>query len=158
VKKNLLRRSSRSGYTLLEMILVLTIMGLIAGVVAYNLVGVLGTAKERKAETDILGFKESLAAYQLQTGTLPTTEQGLSALWAKPTAEPIPDHWRAMLDHDCSLDPWGHPYQYLNPGKHNPDKYDVFSMGPDGIANTDDDIGNWDTTPASGSSSNPGSN
>ena len=133
------------------MILVLTIMGLLAGLVIYNLVGVQDTAKVHKAETDILGFKETLAAYQLETGTLPTTEQGLAALWSRPTAEPIPQHWRAMLDHDCSLDPWGHPYQYLNPGKHNPDKYDIFSMGPDGIAGTDDDIGNWETTPSPGS-------
>jgi general secretion pathway protein G len=146
------RRSNRSGYTLLEMILVLTIMGLLAGLVIYNLVGVGDTAKVQKAETDVLGFKEMLAAYQLESGTLPTTEQGLSALWVKPTAEPIPQRWRAMLDHEID-DPWGHPYQYRNPGKRNPDKYDVFSMGPDGLPDTDDDIGNWQSTPSPSSSS-----
>ena len=64
------------------------------------------------------------------------------------TVEPIPPRWRKELDEE-TLDPWGHSYQYRNPGRHNPDKYDVFSMGPDGLPDTDDDIGNWPDPKAS---------
>jgi general secretion pathway protein G len=105
-------------------------------------------AQQQKAQSDLLSFKELLAAYQLESGSLPTTEQGLKALWEKPTVEPVPDRWKAMLDEEVK-DPWGHPYQYLYPGKHNPDRYDVWSMGADGVTDTDDDIGNWKKSPSS---------
>jgi len=93
-------------------------------------------------QADILTFKEMLASYELGNGSLPTTDQGIKALWAKPTVEPIPPRWHAELDNEVT-DPWGHPYQYLNPGKHNPDKYDVFSWGPTGNTDGSDAIGNW---------------
>ena len=140
-------RTFRRGFTLMEMLLVLTIIALLMGMVIYHLTGINETAQRQKAQTDIVGFKELLAAYQLESSSLPTTEQGLKALWSKPMVEPIPQHWRAMLDGE-TLDPWGHPYQYRNPGKRNPDKYDVFSMGPDGQPDTDDDIGNWLDAPS----------
>ena len=137
------RKYSRRGFTLIEMLIVLTIMGLLMGIVIYNMVGVGETAKTQKVQSDLLSFKELLAAYQLESMTLPTTEQGLKVLWVKPTIEPIPQHWRAMLDGDETVDPWGHIYQYRYPGKHNPDRYDIFSMGPDGQPDTQDDLGNW---------------
>jgi general secretion pathway protein G len=143
----LARRADRSAFTLIEMLLVLTIIALLMGMAIYHLVGVDKSAQEQRVQTDLLGLKESLAAYQLETGTLPTTEQGLQALWARPTTEPIPEHWRAMLDEPL-LDPWQHPYQYRNPGKHNPDRYDIYSVGPDGQPETDDDIGNWHDAPS----------
>jgi general secretion pathway protein G len=132
----------------MEMLLVLTIISLLVALAMFHLGNIAGTADEKKVDADIAGFKELLAAYQLETGSLPTTEQGLKALVTKPTVEPIPQHWRAMLDQE-TLDPWGHPYQYRNPGKHNPDKYDVYSMGPDGQPDNEDDIGNWTTTSTS---------
>jgi general secretion pathway protein G len=135
-------RRSRAGFTLMEMLLVLTIIALLMGMVIYHLTGIGEGAKEQKVQADLLGFKELLAAYQLETGALPTTEQGLKALWIKPTIEPIPQHWRALLESETQ-DPWNHPYQYQNPGKHNPERYDISSMGPDGLPDTDDDIGNW---------------
>ncbi len=95
-----------------------------------------------------------LLAYETQTGSLPTTEQGLQVLWNKPTTEPVPDNWRAEMDSPI-LDPWGHPYQFRIPGKHNPKTYDVFSMGPDGQPDTDDDIGNWKAAPATSTAQNP---
>ncbi len=126
----------------MEMLIVLSIIALLMGMVIYNLTGVNEVAQGQKVQSDILTFKEALASYQLESGTLPTTEQGLKALWEKPTAEPVPDRWKAMMDEETK-DPWGHSYQYLNPGKHNPDRYDIFSMGPDGQPDTADDIGNW---------------
>jgi general secretion pathway protein G len=136
------RLISRRGFTLMEMLMVLTIIALLMGMVIYQLTGVGESAKVQKVQSDLLGFKELLAAYQLESGSLPTTEQGLKALWSKPTVEPVPQHWRAMLEGE-TLDPWNHSYQYQNPGKHNPDRYDVWSMGPDGVSGNDDDIGNW---------------
>jgi general secretion pathway protein G len=135
-------RTSRRGFTLMEMIIVLTIIALLMSMVIFQVSSMSGGAEREKAQADLLAFKEMLAAYQLDNGSLPTTEQGLKALWSKPTVEPVPLRWHAELDQE-TLDPWGHSYQYCNPGKHNPDKYDVFSMGPDGLPNTDDDIGNW---------------
>jgi len=126
----------------MEMLIVLTIIALLMGMVIFQVSDLSGGAKREKVQADLLAFKEMLASYQLETGTLPTTEQGLKALWSEPTVEPIPQHWRKQLDQE-TLDPWGHSYQYRNPGKHNPDKYDVFSMGEDGQPDTPDDIGNW---------------
>jgi general secretion pathway protein G len=143
-------RSSSAGFTLMEMLIVLTIIGLLMGMVIYHLSGVSEMAQAEKVDSDLLSFKELLAAYQLESGTLPTTEQGLKALWEKPTVEPVPDRWKAMLDGETK-DPWGHSYEYLNPGKHNPDRYDIWSMGPDGQSDTDDDIGNWKKAPSASS-------
>jgi len=135
-------RSSRLGFTLMEMIIVLTIIALLMGLVIMNLGGIGDVAKIKKTQADILAFKEALSTYQLQTGTLPTTDQGLKALWQKPTTDPIPDQWHRIMDEEV-LDPWGRSYKYLNPGKHNTDGYDVYSTGPDGQDGGDDNIGNW---------------
>jgi len=126
----------------MEMIIVLTIIALLMGMVIFQVSDLSGGAKREKAQADLLAFKEMLATYQLENGSLPTTEQGISVLWVKPTVEPVPPRWRKQLEEE-TLDPWGHSYKYLNPGKHNPDNYDVFSMGPDGLPDTDDDVGNW---------------
>ena len=138
-------RSSRLGFTLMEMLIVLSIIALLMGMVIMQVTSMSAGAEKTKVRADILAFKEMLAAYQLDNGTLPTTDQGLKALWSKPTVEPIPQHWRPMLESE-TLDPWGHSYVYRNPGKHNTTKYDIFSMGPDGLPDTADDIGNWDDT------------
>jgi len=143
-------RASRLGFTLMEMLIVLTIIALLMGMVIFQVSDLSGGAKREKVQADLLAFKEMLATYQLENGTLPSTEQGLKALWVKPTVEPVPPHWRKQLDEE-TLDPWGHSYQYRNPGKKNPDKYDVFSMGEDGLPDTDDDIGNWPDAKAANS-------
>lgn len=152
----LLRRSlkaARSGFTLMEMLIVLTIIALLMGLVIFKVRDLTAGAKPEKVNADLLTFKEMLATYQLENQMLPTNEQGIKALWSKPTTEPIPPRWRKQLDEE-TLDPWGHPYQYRNPGKHNPDSYDIFSMGEDGQPDTDDDIGNWSTTSGTSTSSN----
>jgi len=134
--------ASRLGFTLMEMLIVLTIIALLMGMVIFQVRDLTAGAKPEKVKADLLTFKEMLATYQLDNGMLPTTDQGIKALWSKPTVEPIPPRWRKQLDEE-TLDPWGHSYQYRNPGKHNPDGYDLFSMGEDGLPDTDDDIGNW---------------
>lgn len=142
-------RRARRGFTLMEMIIVLTIIALLTGLVIATLSPIGDIAKVKKAMADIQSLKVALSAYQLETGAYPTQEQGIKSLWAKPTVEPIPDNWRPVMEEEVK-DPWEHEYQYYNPGKHNPDKYDVFSMGPDGQAGTDDDIGNWSKPSSSG--------
>jgi len=143
-----LRRFSRSnrrsslGFTLMEMIIVLSIIAMLMGLVIMNLNPIKGVAERKKVAADILSLKEALSAYQLQTGTLPTTDQGLKALWQKPTTDPIPDQWHKIMDEEV-LDPWGRSYKYVNPGKHNPDGYDIYSTGEDGQDGGDDNIGNW---------------
>jgi general secretion pathway protein G len=129
---------------------VLTIIALLMGMVIFKVRDLTSGAKPEKVQADLLTFKEMLASYELDNSTLPTTDQGLKSLWEKPTIEPVPPRWHAELD-SAVLDPWGHPYQYRNPGKHNPDKYDVFSMGEDGLPDTDDDIGNWNNPTATAS-------
>ena len=126
----------------MEMLIVLTIIALLMGLVIFKVRDLTAGAKPEKVHADILTFKEELASYQLDNGMLPSTEQGLKVLWEKPTIEPIPQRWRKQLDEEV-LDPWGHPYVFRSPGKHNPDGYDIFSMGEDGQPDTEDDIGNW---------------
>jgi general secretion pathway protein G len=140
-------RAARRGFTLMEMLIVLTIIALLMGMVIFKVRDLTSGAKPEKVNADLLTFKEMLASYELDNGTLPTNDQGIKALWAKPTVEPVPPRWHAELDSEV-LDPWGHPYQYRNPGKYNPDKYDIFSMGEDGLPDTDDDIGNWQSATA----------
>jgi general secretion pathway protein G len=145
-------KSNRQGFTLMEMLIVLSIIALLMGMAIYNLTGFTDSARVQKVQADILTIKEELSLYQLDAGALPTTEQGLKALVTKPTVEPIPQHWRACAKEE-TLDPWNHPYQYRIPPKKSTDEYDLFSMGPDGLSDTDDDLGNWKTV--SSSSSNP---
>jgi general secretion pathway protein G len=139
-------RASRRGFTLMEMLIVLSIIALLMGMVIFQIMSNTAGTERTKVHADLLAFKEMLAAYQLDNGTLPTTEQGLQALWSRPTTEPVPPHWHGLLEEE-TLDPWGRHYQYRNPGKRNPDKYDVFSMGEDGLPDTSDDIGNWPDAP-----------
>jgi len=95
-----------------------------------------------RAKSDIQTLTMQLELYQAMNGFLPSTEQGLLALVAAPTTNPKPTHWMKLIG-KAPLDPWGHPYLYKNPGIHNPNSYDIYSAGPDGKPDTNDDIGNW---------------
>jgi general secretion pathway protein G len=121
---------------------ILAFFALLTAFAIFSLSGSLDLGKVTKAESDIVGLKTSLTIYKLKNHGLPTTEQGLKALIALPTVEPVPAHWEQTQD-TLILDPWGNPYQYSFPGKHNPDSFDVYSLGPDGLPGTADDIGNW---------------
>lgn len=131
-----------SGFSLLEVMVVLVIIGIIASMVVPNLMGSQDTAKRQKAVIDIGSLESALALYRSQNYDYPTTEQGLDALVEQTTIEPIPRRFQdGGYIKRLPLDPWGNEYQLLNPGEHG--KMDVFSMGPDGEPGTDDDIGNW---------------
>ena len=135
---------SQAGYTLLEIMLVLSIIAVLLSAGIYYLVGNLDVAREQRVRADLATITTQLKVYEMQNMSLPTTEQGLDALVNRPTSEPAPQHWSKLMEKRGLLDPWGMPYQYQNPGKHNPQGFDLYSMGPDRIQ-SNDDIGNWDT-------------
>lgn len=137
-------RAQRSGFTLLEIMLVVAIIALLAGVAIVKMGGALEEASDTAARAQIEGFKVALISYRAKGGNYPSTEQGLKALMVRPQSEPIPRSWSSMLE-KLPKDPWNHEYIYEYPGRHT-DTFDVYSAGRDGKAGTDDDIGNWEPT------------
>ena len=133
-------RSSQAGFTLVELMLVLVILGILAGLVLPKFAGRTEQAKNTAAVTQISTFKTALGAYEVDTGAYPSTQAGLRALVAQPADT---SGWRGpYLESDVPMDPWQHPYVYEFPGKLNPSGYDIISMGPDGQLGTADDIYN----------------
>lgn len=133
----------RAGFTLLEIMLVVLIIGLLIGMAIKFTGGHLDTARETAVRGHIEQYKTTLLMYQMTNGFYPTTEQGLKALITKPESDPKPRNWRQLLDKPI-LDPWQQEYFYEYPGKHNPKSYDIYSAGTDRKPGTADDIGNWD--------------
>ncbi|MAG75830.1 MAG: type II secretion system major pseudopilin GspG [Thalassotalea sp.] len=135
-------RMRQSGFTLLEVMVVIVILGILASMVVPNLMGSQEQANIKKAVFDVTTLETSLSRYKMDNYNYPTTEQGLEALVTETDIEPLP---RRFPDEGyikrLPNDPWGNEYQLLNPGENG--KIDIFSMGPDGEAGTDDDIGNW---------------
>ena len=140
MKRSLHLRSA--GFTLLEIMLVVMIIALLAGSAIYMMGGNIIVAKDGRVVTDIETIKTQLMVYEAGVGYLPTTEQGLKALMTPPS--PKPRNWKQLFD-KMPLDPYGKEYQYVQPGIHNPNSYDIFSAGKDHIAGTADDKGNWDS-------------
>lgn len=126
------RRKSQ-GFTLIEILVVIIVLGLLAALVGPRILGRVSEAKSATARTQIELLGVALDNYRLDNGMYPTTEQGLQALQEQPTREPLPLNWRGpYLKKAVPLDPWGRPYTYKSPGEHNPSGYDLFSFGRDG--------------------------
>ena len=135
------RRFSR-GFSMLEVMIVVVIIGILASIIVPNILGQKEKADKQKAITDITALENALQMYYLDNNRYPTTEQGLEALVQKPTSEPLPRSYPNQgYIRRLPEDPWGNPYQMLNPGEHG--EIDIFSMGKDGEAGTISDIGNW---------------
>ncbi len=124
-----LRRTARNGFTLMEMLVVLVVIGLIAAVAIPQVMRLLESAKHKAARIQLETVSQSLNYYQLDTGGYPTTEQGLKALWQAPAQN---DDWRGpyVRQERQLLDPWGHPLVYRAPGQNG--AYDLISLGSDG--------------------------
>jgi general secretion pathway protein G len=139
-----MKRSLRQGgFTLLEIMLVVAIIAILVGSAIVMVGPALGTAQATTVQADIRSIKTELLMYQSANGSLPTTEQGLKALVEKPSTEPAPSgNWRQLAT-EIPQDPWHQDYHYECPGTHNPDGYDLYSIGPDHKPGTADDIGNW---------------
>jgi general secretion pathway protein G len=133
------------GFTLIELMVVLVILGVLAALIAPRLMDRPDEARVIAAKQDIAAIGQALKLYRLDNMRYPSTEQGLQALVSKPTIEPLPTNWKGngYLER-LPQDPWGHPYLYLQPGRQG--EIDVYSLGADGQPGgegNDADIGNW---------------
>jgi general secretion pathway protein G len=135
-------KAKQFGFSLIEIMVVLFIIGMMAAFVAPQIFENQGTAQIKKAAVDIQTLEGQLEMYKLRTNRFPTTEQGLEALVTMPTIDPIPRNYpNEGFIKRLPLDPWGNPYQLLSPGEI--DSIDIYSFGPDMEEGTDDDIGTW---------------
>ena len=130
MKKPQVLRSRASGYTLMEIMLVVAIIAVIAGGVIVKMTGALDVAKIQRTEQDINNIYSALKLYEARNYQMPDQSQGLEALVAMPTTGTKPSNWLKLMD-SVPTDPWNTPYQYRNPGKRDPSGIDVFSFGPD---------------------------
>ncbi len=138
-----MRTSIQRGFTLIELMVVLLIIGVLAALIVPNVLDRADDARVTAAKTDVHNLMQALKLYRLDNQRYPTAEQGLQALLTKPTVVPIPPNWKSYLDL-LPNDPWGKPYFYLNPGVKG--EVDVMSLGADGQAGGDGknaDIGSW---------------
>jgi len=136
-----------TGFTLIEVLVVIAVIAMLAALVAPNVFQHVGTAKDATARSQIELLGAALDAYRLDNGRYPTTEQGLEALQVEPTNQPVPTNWRGpYLRKAVPEDPWGLPYHFVSPGEVNPRGYDLFSLGADGEPGgegEDADIVSW---------------
>lgn len=134
--------SAQHGFSLIEIMVVLLIIGIMASMVAPTILGNQEEAQIKKAAVDIQQLESALEMYKLKNNNFPTTEQGLDALVTAPTIEPLPRNFPdGGFIKRLPEDPWGNAYQLLSPGELG--AVDIFSNGPDREPGTDDDIGNW---------------
>jgi len=135
----------KSGFTLIELMLVVIIIGTLAALVIPRLAGRAEQARTTAAQADILSnIPMALDLYELDNGAYPTTQQGLLALVEQTTTPPLPKNWNGPYLKKKPVDPWGNDYRYSCPGTHNTEDYDLYSLGKDGTEGGDDDIGNWE--------------
>lgn len=137
------RHTQQIGFTMLELLAVIVIIAVLAAVVLPNVMGRPDEARIVAAKTDINSIKQALQFYKVDNRRYPTAAQGLQALVTKPNSPPVPNNWKVYLE-KLPNDPWGNPYQYLNPGIKG--EVDVMSYGADGKPGgegNDADIGSW---------------
>ncbi len=142
-----LLRLNSSGFSLIELMVVVIILGLLAGLVAPRVLNRIEDAKINKARADIVSLETALKLYKLDNGKYPTTEQGLQSLVEAPSSEPLPKNYRegGYLEKGLKPDSWGNEFIYLSPGTHG--SFDIISFGADGVSGgdgEDKDINSWE--------------
>jgi general secretion pathway protein G len=134
-------RNLQRAFTLIELLLVLVILGVLAAIVVHKFTGRTEQARITAAQTQIATFGTALDAFEVDNGYYPKGRNGLQDLFVQPRDAVS---WKGpYMKGSMPVDPWGNPYVYECPGKHNPTSYDLMSMGPDGREGGDDDITNW---------------
>jgi len=137
--------NKQRGFSLIEVLVVLVIMGLLVSIIAPNVLGRADDARVQKVFADFSAIETALRMYRLDNYSLPTSEQGLQALVTRPSLAPVPTNWKSGgYLQSLPLDPWGNPYLYLSPGTQG--EYDLFSFGADGVRGGEGqnaDLGNW---------------
>ena len=140
--KNSTSNKQQKGFTLLEIMVVIVILGVLAAMVVPNLIGNKDKADIQKVKSDIVALENSLDMYKLDNSVYPTTDQGLEALVSEPSVSPTPRNYREDgYIKRLPQDPWGNDYVLNSPGENG--KIDILSVGLDGEEGTGDDIGNW---------------
>ena len=137
------QKTAPRGFTLIELMVVLVIIGVLAALIVPNVLDRTDDARATAARTDVNNLMQALKLYKLDNQRFPTAEQGLEALVRKPTVGVVPPSWKPYLD-KLPADPWGRPYQFINPGVKG--EIDIFSLGADGQAGGEGknaDIGSW---------------
>ncbi|MGP6086810.1 type II secretion system major pseudopilin GspG [Antarctobacter jejuensis] len=139
------RRPADAGFSLLELMVVVVILSILALVIVPRVIDRPDQARAARAQSDIAAIQAAVSLYRLDNFRYPTTDQGLQALVSRPATDPVPENWASggYMDR-VPQDPWGRPYQYLQPGVHG--DFDVFSYGADGVpggSGADADIGSW---------------
>lgn len=140
------KQGLQRGFSLIEILVVLVIIGLLVGIVAPNMLGKADQARIDTAKAEFKQMQTALDMYRLDNFDYPTTEQGLSALVDRPTLDPVPKKWKpdGYLE-NMPKDPWGNEYRYISPGEHG--RYDIYSLGSDNAPGGEgqaSDIGNWE--------------
>ena len=140
-------RKQIHGFSLVEILVVLVIIGLLVSIVAPNVLQRADEARIQKVHADFKNIETALKLYKLDNFNYPTTEQGLGALVEKPTIDPVPRNWKknGYLER-MPEDPWGNAYKYLNPAEFGHGEYDLYTLGADGVTGGEEqnaDIGNW---------------
>ena len=134
--------NKQKGFTLLEMMVVVVILGVLASMIVPNLMGNKDKADRQKVISDVVALENALDMYKLDNSAYPSSDQGLEALVSEPSGSPEPRNYREDgYIKRLPQDPWGNDYILNSPGEHG--KIDVLSVGPDREEGTDDDIGNW---------------
>jgi general secretion pathway protein G len=131
-------KRKQKGFTLLEIMIVVTIIAVLMGTAIYKLSGNIEYAKHQAVATDIQSIGTQLKLYESMNGYFPTTEQGVQALVVQPDTDPKPSRWYQLFK-ELPKDPWHNNYNYRCPGTKNPTGYDLYSSGPDRVPDTADD-------------------
>lgn len=136
------KRSNAAGFTLVELLLVVVIIGILAAIVVPKLTGKGKEARIAAAKMDITNIMTSLEMFEQHIGRYPTTEEGLASLLMAPPGLPNPDKWKGpyLRVQELPLDPWDYEYKYEFPGPFNLDDFNLYSVGPDGDPGNDDDV------------------
>ncbi len=137
-----MKNRNQKGFSLIEILVVLVIIGLLVAIVAPNVLDSADKARIQKSFADFKNFETALSLYKLDNYVYPSSEQGLQALVEKPVLDPVPRRWKESgYIQDLPNDPWGNPYLYLSPGQNGP--VDIFTYGADGVEGGSPDYGNW---------------